>query len=385
MPKISIVIPVYNAEKYLSQCLDSLLNQTLKDIEILCVNDGSQDNSYQIMQEYAQNDERLKIFTQENSGPAKARNVGLKNANGKYLMFCDSDDFYNQDMCQNMLGAIEENNVDFVMCDCDFVIENGNTYNRTQASLDYHHLKYSGRFKLVNSLKTAINVLLWNKIFKMDLINKYDIKFPKGLESDDNAFIYQYIAVSSSFFGLPQKLYNYRILENSVMGKIYFQKQTKKLFDYIGVFVFVLEFLKRHNLFNENKWLLKIFQNNIMHVSQFFSEDEKKIYCKQLKEKVLSYFNNEDIKDYPLLYSCIQGNIPNIQNQSPYPKIKKIFFGLVKKVKNINKKEYYICGLKILKKKFDINKCKYYVFGIKIYEKKNKICRQKKQVMQIQL
>lgn len=379
MPKISIIIPVYNAEKYLSKCLDSLLSQTLKNIEIICVNDGSQDDSYQIMQNYARGDKRIKIFTQNNSGPAEARNVGLKNAHGKYLMFCDSDDFYNQDMCQCMLDAIEKNNADFVMCDCNLVIENGNTYNRTEASLNYHHLKYSGRYNLVNPLKADINVLLWNKIFRMDIIHKYNIKFPKGLESDDNAFVYQYLAVSSSFFGLPQKLYNYRILENSVMGKIYTQKQTKHLFDYIDVFVFTLEFFKKHNIFANNKWLLKIFQNNIVHVSQFFSENEKKMYLQQLKEKVLSYFNEEEIRDYPLLYNCTQGNLSNIiqfayANQESGLKVKKYFWGLLKKVKNTNKKEYYICGLKILKKKFDTNKCKYYVLGIKIYEKKIQNC-----------
>jgi glycosyltransferase involved in cell wall biosynthesis len=93
MPKVSIVIPVYNVEKYLRQCLDSVVNQTLKDIEIICVNDGSTDNSLQILEEYANKDDRIKIINKDNGGLSSARNAGLEIATGVYIGFVDSDDY----------------------------------------------------------------------------------------------------------------------------------------------------------------------------------------------------------------------------------------------------------------------------------------------------
>ena len=95
-PKISVIIPVYNVEKYLSECLDSVISQTLKDIEIICVNDGSTDNSLQILKEYASKDTRIKIIDKENEGQGYARKVGLDVANGEYILFCDSDYYYSE-------------------------------------------------------------------------------------------------------------------------------------------------------------------------------------------------------------------------------------------------------------------------------------------------
>ena len=116
IPEISIIVPVYNAEKYLEKCLDSLIGQTFENIEILCVNDGSTDNSPAILHRYAKMDPRVHVFDRPNSGPASARNAGLDHARGKYLMFCDADDEYTPSMCQEMYQAITEQNVDLVMC-----------------------------------------------------------------------------------------------------------------------------------------------------------------------------------------------------------------------------------------------------------------------------
>lgn len=92
MKAISIILPVYNAEKYLNKCLNALINQTFSDIEILCINDGSSDSSLSILEKFAHNDKRIRIFSVPNQGPTTARNIGLQNSTGKYLMFCDSDD-----------------------------------------------------------------------------------------------------------------------------------------------------------------------------------------------------------------------------------------------------------------------------------------------------
>ena len=116
MPEISIIIPNYNTEQYLPRCLNSLIGQTFKDIEIILIDDGSTDNSVKIMKEYAKQDNRIKVIEQPNSGPARARNQGLENATGKYLMFCDSDDWYEPNMCEIMYYTIENKKTDVVCC-----------------------------------------------------------------------------------------------------------------------------------------------------------------------------------------------------------------------------------------------------------------------------
>ena len=114
-PKISIIIPVYNAEKYLYECLDSLVNQTMKNTEIICIDDGSTDNSYEILCEYATKDNRFIILQQENKGAGAARNKGMEIAKGEFLAFLDADDFFEHDMLEITLNKIEKTQADFVI------------------------------------------------------------------------------------------------------------------------------------------------------------------------------------------------------------------------------------------------------------------------------
>ncbi len=114
--KVSIIVPVYNVEKYLQSCMDSLVNQTLEDIEIICVNDGSTDNSLEILESYAKKDSRIKVFTIENSGNSIARNYGIKIAKGKYVGFVDSDDYINETMFEKLYNSCEQNDLDLAIC-----------------------------------------------------------------------------------------------------------------------------------------------------------------------------------------------------------------------------------------------------------------------------
>ena len=117
--KISVIVPVYNVEKYLLECLDSIINQTLKEIEIICVNDGSTDNSLSILKEYASKDNRIILIDKENEGLGYTRKVGLDNATGKYILFCDSDDFYSElTAFEELYNYIEKVKVDVVIFEC---------------------------------------------------------------------------------------------------------------------------------------------------------------------------------------------------------------------------------------------------------------------------
>ena len=163
-PLISIILPVYNAEKYIERALKSLINQSYKNIEILCIDDGSKDNSYNIIKEFK--DERIKLFRQENSGPAKARNVGLSNSKGEYIMFCDADDWYEPNMCELMLETLINQNVDFVICGCN-IVDTYNTSIRSKEEFNYFKLKFNGYCNIGIYEFLMLNSMLWNKIFKL--------------------------------------------------------------------------------------------------------------------------------------------------------------------------------------------------------------------------
>lgn len=133
---ISIIVPVYNAEHYLSQCLDSLLNQTYKDIEIICVNDGSQDNSSFILDDYSKRDNRLKVITQENKGISLARNRGLQEVQGEWVMFVDSDDWIDIATCERAMTLLMDNNADVILWSYTREFPNGKSTSRPLLNSD---------------------------------------------------------------------------------------------------------------------------------------------------------------------------------------------------------------------------------------------------------
>lgn len=183
---ITIIVPVYNVEDYLPRCIESLILQKYSNIEILLINDGSLDNSLEICRKYAEKDIRIKVFDKVNGGVSSARNVGLENASGKYVMFVDSDDYVSKDYCQNLYNIISDSDLD-VVCTSHYNVNgdykkvNSNTVNLKLTS--YEALK---RFFLGN----GINCYLFSKIFKYETIK--GLRFDESLESaEDVLFIYQ--------------------------------------------------------------------------------------------------------------------------------------------------------------------------------------------------
>ena len=183
---ITIIVPVYNVEDYLPRCIESLILQKYSNIEILLINDGSLDNSLEICRKYAEKDIRIKVFDKVNGGVSSARNVGLENASGKYVMFVDSDDYVSKDYCQNLYNIISDSDLD-VVCTSHYNVNgdykkvNSNTVNLKLTS--YEALK---RFLLGN----GINCYLFSKIFNHDCIE--NLRFNESLESaEDILFIFQ--------------------------------------------------------------------------------------------------------------------------------------------------------------------------------------------------
>lgn len=251
-PEISIIMPVYNGQSYLDRAINSIIKQTFKNFELIVVDDGSIDNSLMILEKYSRLDYRVRVFSQANSGhgPGAARNNGLSKAQGRYIMFCDADDSYEPDMCSVMYEHILNDDVDIVCCNVNIVkeyisITEGNIKRlRTE---DYFKNKFDGLFKIVNEVIVDTNVVLWNKIFKRDLIDKYKICFLENNWHDDDGFYLKYMSVSNAIRFVNSALYNYIWRDDSIMG-IMANKKRDDVLDYLFVSKCYFDFLKKYNL-----------------------------------------------------------------------------------------------------------------------------------------
>lgn len=247
-PSISIIVPIWNTEKYLRRCLTSLVKQTEKNIEIVCVNDGSPDNSLEIIKEFAARDPRIKVVDQKNQGVAVARNVGLQNATGKYIMWCDSDDEYLPTMCEKMLKAIETQKVDMVVSAIN-VINDEVDDKLTGGVEEYVRLKFSGKQTVNWNLIVHTDVSLPSKIMKKSLIDKYDMRFPDGLHFEDAYFFDQYFTASKEVYYMDEKLYRYHRNNDSIMSRSF--KKTSISLDYMHIIPKTYAYLKKNNLFDK--------------------------------------------------------------------------------------------------------------------------------------
>lgn len=286
-PKLTIVVPVYNTEKFLEKCLDSVINQTFKDIEIICVNDGSTDGSLHILKKYQMIDDRLKIINKKNGGLSSARNVGIEHASGEYIAFVDSDDFLELNTYENLLSYFNLPKVDLVYFSTRLVYTEDN--NRVHNEKYFEH-RYTGLVVLSNEVITTMDVCAWNKIYKLSIIRKYDISFPNGLWYEDNPFFWSYVLVSDSAFFVNDKLYNYLIRTGSIMsyhnqkGKFY-TKTFHELDSLLG-FEHLLHFVFKWDLFEKFKLvLIDVFQQKIY----------ESLHCIPKKDRILALIKATEI------------------------------------------------------------------------------------------
>lgn len=215
MIKLSAIIPVYNVENYLIDCLDSVCKQTLTDIEIICINDGSTDTSLEILKEYSSKDSRIKIITKENGGQATARNLGIEEAQGEYIAFVDSDDFIEPTMFEKLYTKAKDNNLDIAMCK---IATYDNQTKEIKDNVWYYMLGVFRDFEkdIFNHKDTKeftchIAVTPYNKIYKTTLLKENNIIFPEGLIFEDEKFFYDTYLRAKRVSIVDEFLYYYRI------------------------------------------------------------------------------------------------------------------------------------------------------------------------------
>lgn len=212
---ISIIVPVYNAERYLDDCINSIVNQTYKDLEIILVNDGSADRSAEICDQWKQKDKRVRVIHKENEGPSAARNAALEIAQGEYLYFVDADDYIAPDLCERVLTCFDHYDTDIVTFDSYLVNENGKVIGSTEKKLIGIISKDEA---LILLAKGHINHYLWNKIYKRKVFDK--IQLPKGRVWEDVATTYKLFLNCNNIYCYPEKLYYYVQRSGSITHSI---------------------------------------------------------------------------------------------------------------------------------------------------------------------
>lgn len=216
--KVSIIVPVYKAEKYLTKCLDSLVNQSLKNIEIICINDGSPDNSLEIIKKFKNNyDSLIKIIDKKNEGVWKARMDGIKAAQGEYICFIDSDDYVERDFAKKLYESITDKKADISIC--GFKRIDSNTGNVLSCEMKFNSSRIIDTEKNIEEL-ISINTSLWNKIFKSDILkNLKEIDNPPRILEDMMFLSLVYLKIKKVAF-VDDYLYNYMVIQGSAMNTI---------------------------------------------------------------------------------------------------------------------------------------------------------------------
>ena len=249
MPKISIIVPVYNVEKYIDKCLKSLTLQTLQGIEIIIVNDGSLDRSIDIIEKYVkENPTKIKYYEKKNGGLSSARNYGIEYATGEYIAFLDSDDYIEINMYEEMYNLAKKENADMV--ECDFIWE-----------WEYGKKVYDKRreYKTKEDMMKKPRVVAWNKIYKREILNKNKIRFPEGLIYEDMEFFYKLLPHLNKISYINKYFVHYIQRKDSISNK-----QTKKIEDIFKILDNIFDYYKEQNLYNQYEKELKYMKKRIL-------------------------------------------------------------------------------------------------------------------------
>ena len=272
---VSIVIPVYNVEKYIRECLDSVINQTYTNLQIILVDDGSTDNSGNVCDEYAEKDNRITVIHQKNAGAGAAKNTGLDLVKGENLSIIDSDDYLELDMYETMINIMNSHNVDVVQCLFRSIFVDGQI-----CSDNIEVGKKSSSVYLKEYIYDWKYALFWNKLYKTTLLK--DIRFPVGRKIDDEFFTYKVISNGNSVYVCDKIFYNYRMRKSSVMNN---NNQDRLINDRIDCFV------ERYKFIKENRPnLAKKFYEHLSDVLLYYKSQANSEELKQKLDKLIEIY-----------------------------------------------------------------------------------------------
>ncbi len=292
MVKVSVIVPCFNAEKYISKALDSLLSQTLDDMEIIVINDGSSDNSKEIIDEYYKKyPNKIRVYHQENKGIASVRNYGLSLVNGEYFGFLDSDDYTKSDMYFKMYAKAKET-------DADMVVSNFMWVSDKKERLEKEGPYIAGKDMMVKLFAT-----LWNKIYKTSLIKESGLKFPDGNRYEDACFLYCLSSILKKVEFIDEAFVSYVQVSTSITHTN--NQQVKNM---ITVFNIIYDYYKNNNLFDEYKDELEYIHikfflgNSFLRSSLIKDKDDRyntiMMGFNLLNEKFPNWYKNKYLNEF---------------------------------------------------------------------------------------
>ena len=273
MPKFSIIVPVYNVEKYIKKCLDSIFNQTFNDYEVIVVNDGTEDKSMEIVSKY-----NVKTINQENKGLSAARNRGVKEAIGEYIIFVDSDDYIDSDLLKQINNSLN-NNPDVVRFQIKEVFKNGR--NKDYNEEEFKEKSGEEAFKLITNYHFVENA--WCYAIKREYYLNNSFKFMEGTVHEDFGLIPLVIIKSNIVNSISYVGYNYLQRDNSIMNSKDYSKTLKKVDDFYNHYKYLMTEISKTDL--DDTYFKSFISNSlIIKICQLKTSDYKK-YLKLLKKE----------------------------------------------------------------------------------------------------
>lgn len=292
MFKISIIIPVYNSEKFLSQCLDSVIRQSLKEIEIICINDGSTDNSLNILEGYANNDKRILVINKENEGGGKARNIAIKQANGEYLFFVDSDDWIEEKTCENLYSISNKYNLDLLQT------TSFNKFRENTEITEITDFIEKPKYDIISgkefSANNYTNSYSWGKLWNSQFLKKNNLSFSEYYVGQDQIITFKSFLFAKRVLTIDYKCYNYRIHSSNMTNRkksVKFHDSHHKiavemlstinkfdLWDSLGFMKRLIIILYRINLYNNKENGL---DNNLIEKNKTFAKRTRSEFKKK--------------------------------------------------------------------------------------------------------
>lgn len=298
MPEISVIVPVYNVEKYVEQCIKSIVNQTFKNFELIIVDDGSTDNSGKLCDNFAENDYRIHVIHTENRGVAAARNKGLDIAIGEFICFVDSDDYVQNNYLAYMYGQIRNSDYDFVSCTANFVNENSfllqrNSYDTKKMIIDSNIIK---TYMTTNYIEDVA----WNKLYKRDVWE--NLRYLENVNYEDTEIIIRLLKRCRKILFTNEYLYNYRIRAGSILNyngyDINKKKYSEKNLDLFMVYE------SRAAQLRETEWetecyrmILILAGDYLLHIRDFPKSEQNIVAseCRKWYRKYKKYLRNSKL------------------------------------------------------------------------------------------
>lgn len=335
VPKVSVIVPIYNCEKYISKCLESILKQSYINIEIIIINDGSTDESEKIINKYKDKDDRILYYNQENRGPSATRNVGIEISKGCYIVFVDSDDTLEENYIESLITTAINLECDIATCGYKDVSK----YGLIQLNDFWNGKSLVEKNEFITNIFKGLGGTLWGKIFKRDIIIKQNIRMsPDIFLCEDMVFVLEYTMHCNKYGSIKESLYNYnRLNENSISTKVNISSYNnlivviRKIEEILTLYSFetdyvdsilskriqslltsfiIMQHAKQFNYSNKDK----INNLEILFKSDYFKRYKNSLSSKLLKEKLLILLIKKNKKEFLNYYSFLLYSIQYIKD-----------------------------------------------------------------------